>query len=110
MLRLSRLSLVVLLHLRAPLWESAELLSDLPPNGNLLADHRMIAVFAGNDPFPKSMSNAPVACDIPILTRPIDMNVLLIHLARAYGELVALREASTGWVAALGTPAVDSGQ
>lgn len=110
LLRLSRLSLVVLLQLRAPLWESAELLSDPPPTGNLLADHRMIAVFAGNDPFPSQMSNALVACAIPILTRPIDMEVLLIHLARAYGELVALREASTGWVTALGTPAVDSGQ
>jgi integrase/recombinase XerD len=110
MLRLSRLSLVVLLHLRAPLWESAELLSDLPPNENLLADHRMVVVFAGNDQLPKQMSDTLVACDIPIMTRPVDLNALLIYIRRAYGELGALSAASKGWSTELGTPTVVSGQ
>jgi hypothetical protein len=102
------LSLVVLLHLRAPLWESAELLSDLPPNGTLLADHRMIVVFTGNDPLPKQMSDALVACAIPMMTRPVDLNVLLIHIRRAYGELGALSASSNGWGSVLGTPSAVS--
>jgi integrase/recombinase XerD len=105
MLRLSRLSLVVLVYLRDPEWNGAELLSDLPPNGDLLADHRMIVVFAGNDPLPKQMSNTLVACDIPMMTRPVDLNVLLIHIRRAYGDLRALSAASSGWSAEIGTPA-----
>jgi integrase/recombinase XerD len=104
MLRLSRLSLVVLLYLRAPTWESVELLSDLPPSGTLLADHRMIVVFAGNEPLPKQMSDALVACAIPMMTRPVDLNVLLIHIRRAYGELGALSAASYGWSTEIGTP------
>jgi hypothetical protein len=100
----------VLLYLRAPLWESAELLSDLPPKGDLLTDHRLIVVFAGSGPLPEHMSNALVTCDIPIMTRPVDLDVLLIHIARAYGKLRAPSVASNGWSTELATPAVVSGR
>ena len=93
MLRLSRLSLVVLLQLRAPEWENAELLSDLPPSGRPIGEHRLIVVLAGSAPLPKEMTDTLIADDIPIVTRPIDTQVLVIHIVRAYGTLGALTQA-----------------
>jgi CheY-like chemotaxis protein len=96
MLRLSRLSLVVLLYLADAEWNRAELLSELSRRGNLLGDYRVIAVFAGNAPLPKQLIDMLVACNIPILTSPVDPNALFIHVVRAYGELGGWDVVSTG--------------
>jgi site-specific recombinase XerD len=89
MLRLSRLSLVVLLSVDPSLQGAGDLLSDLVSGESQFAEHCVIALMEGGVPMPKKVMSGLLAHDIPIMTQPIDNNVLLIHLARAYAELGA---------------------
>ncbi len=95
MLRLSRLSLVVLLSVNASLQGAADLLSDLLAGESLFAEHRVIALMEGGAPVSKKVMGSLMVHNVAILTQPIDMNVLLIHLARAYTELGAQRASLT---------------
>ncbi len=97
MLRLSRFSLVVLLHLRAPSWDGAEFLSELLRDQARFADHRVIVVLSEDDVLPNHLMNALVASNIPIIARALKLHLLLIQIGRAYAELGAHGQGFTEW-------------
>jgi integrase/recombinase XerD len=97
MLRLSRFSLVVLLHLRAPSWDGAEFLTELLRDQALFTDHRIIVLLSEDDVLPNQLMNALVASNIPIIARSLKLHLLLIQIGRAYAELGAHGQGFTEW-------------
>jgi hypothetical protein len=90
MLRLSRLSLVVLLSLWEPFEDSAQLLLDLSRDKLLFSDHRLILlVTSGDDTLPTYVNDIIAVHAIPIVTRPIDFDTLQTRIAQTYAELDA---------------------
>lgn len=87
MLRLSRLALVVLLSVDSSMQGTADLLSDLLSGESQFAEHRVVALMEGGARVPKKVMGTLTAHDVPIMTQPIDLNILLIYLARAYATL-----------------------
>jgi len=93
MLRLSRLSLVVLLNLWAPSWSGADLLPALLRNGHLVSDHRIIVLASGGGFLPKQVTDMIAMCNIPVMARPLDFEAVLARITQAYAELGANGEA-----------------
>jgi hypothetical protein len=89
MLRLSRLSLIVLLSVDSSVQGTIDLLSELVSGESLFTEHCVIALIEAGAPVSKKVMGSLVAHNIAIMTQPLDLNVLLIHLARAYAELGA---------------------
>jgi site-specific recombinase XerD/CheY-like chemotaxis protein len=96
MLRLSRLSLVVLVNLWAPPWHSADLLSDLMQEGHRFSNHRVVLLTPSDQQLPEHVTDTVVVHAIPIIERPIDLARLLTHIAQTYVELGAHGEAPGG--------------
>jgi integrase/recombinase XerD len=89
MLRLSRLSLIVLLSVDSSVQGTIDLLSELVSGESLFTEHCVIALIEAGAPVSKKVMGSLLAHNIAIMTQPLDLNVLLIHLARAYAELGA---------------------
>jgi site-specific recombinase XerD/CheY-like chemotaxis protein len=88
MLRLSRLSLVVLITLSAHPKSAFDLIQNLADEQRLLADHRVVLIMLGRQQVPKGLIN-PAGHDIPVVSHAIPFHPVLAHIARAYAELGA---------------------
>jgi DNA-binding NtrC family response regulator len=93
MLRLSRLSLVVLLNLWAPSWNGADLLPTLLRNGHLMPDYRIIVLVSGGGFLPEPVTDMIASSHIPVMARPLDFEAVLARITQAYAELGANGEA-----------------
>jgi integrase/recombinase XerD len=93
MLRLSRLSLVVLLNLWAPSWNGADLPSNLLRSAHLVSDFRVIVLVSGGGFLPERVTDMIATRNIPVMLRPIEFDALLAKIAQAYAELGAHGEA-----------------
>jgi len=94
MLRLSRLSLVVLLNLWAPSWNGADLPSNLLRGAHLVSDVRVIVIVSGGGFLPEQVTDMIAARNIPVMLRPLEFDALLATIAQAYAELGANGEPS----------------
>ena len=92
MLRLSRLSLVVLLAASKHAWSDVELLENGPNDGQLLADHRIILILSQREKVPEQLADPVASSHITVISRPIHYNTLHALIAQAFSELGAQDE------------------
>jgi hypothetical protein len=89
LLRVSRLSLVVLLNLRPSPQYASKLLLKQPDDHHALTNHRIILITPRRQKFPEQLISNIASNDIPVISRPLAFESLLAHIAHAYAELGA---------------------
>jgi DNA-binding NtrC family response regulator len=92
MLRLSRLSLVVLVAASKRAWSDIEVLEKGSDGGQHLADYRIILIVPQRERVPEQLADPVASSKILVISRPIYYKTLQALIAQAYSELGAQNE------------------
>jgi len=86
----------MLLDMSALQGSAIDLLQTFAGDRRLFADYRVILITSQRPKAPKELINTVTSNDIPVVSRPLDFDTLLTHIAQAYAELGAGDKALNG--------------
>jgi len=105
-LRTTPWPLVVLLDLKMPYLDGAEVLSMLAGDGPLAQRHRYVLMTADAQTLPLALGTLLVRLGVPLVQKPFDLEVLLDIVAHLAQEVPSTRRARNGIGNDIGTAAI----